>query len=53
MRVIKLDGNLLGKFPPGSLCLLESADDIIKRGSTPEVLLLQAKFFASLQTDTN
>jgi hypothetical protein len=49
MGVIELDGNLLGELLPGAFGLLEAANNIIKGGSNPEVLLLQTKLFSALQ----
>ena len=44
-----LDGYLVGELLPSLLGLLEPSHDVEKRGSAPEVLLLQAKFLAALQ----
>jgi hypothetical protein len=49
MGVVQLDGNLVGEFLPGTVCLLEAANDVEERCSTPEVLLLQSEFFATVE----
>ena len=51
VSVVKLDGNLVGELLPGLLRLLETTDDIVERGSTPEVLLLETKLFAAVKAD--
>jgi hypothetical protein len=48
VRIVKLDGDRVGELLPGLLALLESADDVVERGSAPEVLLLQSKLFTAL-----
>jgi hypothetical protein len=40
---------LVGELFPSLLGLLEPSHDVEERGSTPEVLLLQAQFLAALQ----
>ena len=40
MRIIQLNCNLIRKFRPRSFGLLETTDDIVKRSTTPEILLL-------------
>jgi len=40
---------LVREFEPGTLRLLESADDIVKRCGNPEILLLQAKLLTTLK----
>jgi hypothetical protein len=47
--VVELDGNLLGELLPGTLGLLEAANDVVQRGGDPEVLLLQAQLLAPLK----
>ena len=42
VRIVQLDGDLVREVLPRLPRLLESADNIVERGSTPEVLLLQA-----------
>jgi hypothetical protein len=49
MGVVKLDGDRVGELLPGFLALLEAADNIVERGSAPEVLLLQAELFTALE----
>jgi hypothetical protein len=49
MGIVELDGNLLGELLPGAVGLLEAANNIVKGGSNPEVLLLQTKLFSALQ----
>jgi hypothetical protein len=49
MSVVKLDGDRVGEFLPSLLVLLESANDIVQRGSAPKVLLLQAKLLTALE----
>jgi hypothetical protein len=49
MSVVELDGDRVGEFLPGFLALLEAADNIVERGSAPEVLLLQAELFTALE----
>ena len=49
MSVVELDGNLNWKFPPSTLRLFETANNVIERGGTPEVLLLQAELLAALR----
>jgi hypothetical protein len=47
--VVELDGDGVGELVPGLLALLEAADNVVERGSAPEVLLLQAEFFTALE----
>lgn len=47
--IIELDGNLIGELAPGALRLLEAANNVVKRGGNPEVLLLEAQLLASLE----
>jgi len=49
MGVVQLNGYLFWEIAPRSIGLLEAADDIIQRGRDPEVLLLQAKLFATVK----
>lgn len=49
MCVVKLDSNRVGKLLPRLLALLETTNDIVERGSAPEVLLLQAKLLTTLK----
>lgn len=49
MGIVKLNRNLVGEFAPGALGLLETANNIMQRGSHPEVLLLETEFFATIQ----
>lgn len=49
MGVVKLNGDLVGEFGPGTLSLLEPANDIEERGSAPEVLLLQTELLTTLK----
>lgn len=49
MGIIQLNSNLVRELPPGALSLLETADDIVQRGSNPEVLLLETKLLATLE----
>ena len=49
MSIVKLNGNLIRELGPGSFRLLEPPNDVKQRGSTPEVLLFQTQFFASLK----
>jgi hypothetical protein len=49
VRIVKLDGDRVGELLPGLLALLESADNVVERGSAPEVLLLQSKLFTALE----
>lgn len=51
VSVVELNGNLVGELLPGLLRLLETTDDIVERGSTPEVLLLETKLFAAVKAD--
>lgn len=48
--IVELDSDLVGKLLPGALALLESADDVVERRGTPEVLLLQPELLSTLQT---
>ena len=50
VRVIQLDCDLVGEFAPSTLALLKPSHDVVKRSRAPEVLLLQSKLFATLQT---
>jgi len=47
--VVQLDGDLVRELIPRALRLLESTDDVVQGRSAPEVLLLQAELFATLQ----
>lgn len=47
--IVELNGNIIRECRPCLLGLLEAAHDIIQRGSTPEVLLLQAKLLSALE----
>lgn len=49
MSVIELNGDLAGELGPGALGLLEATDNVIERGSNPEVLLLQAELLSTLR----
>lgn len=49
MSVVQLNCHLVGEFSPSALGLLESANNIVKRGRTPEVLLLETELFAPLE----
>lgn len=49
MRIVQLNGDLLREFEPCTLGLLESADNIVQRGSNPEVLLLQTKLLTTVK----
>lgn len=49
MGIVQLDSYRIREVFPGALRLLETADDIVERSRTPEVLLLQAKLLATLQ----
>lgn len=48
-RTTHLDRHLVGEFFPSLLGLLEASDNIVKRSSAPEVLLLQTQLLATLQ----
>ena len=45
--IVQLDSNLICEVLPWSLRLLETSDDIVKRSSTPEILLFQSQLFSS------
>jgi hypothetical protein len=47
--VVELNGDRVGELLPGPLVLLEAADNIVKRGSTPEILLFQSELLATLK----
>lgn len=49
MGIIQLNGNLIWELSPGALRLLESSNNVIKRGSNPEVLLLQTKLLTTIE----
>jgi hypothetical protein len=49
VSVVELDGDRVGKLLPGLLALLEATDNVVKRGSTPEVLLLQAELLTAFE----
>jgi hypothetical protein len=49
VSVVELNSDLVGELVPGALALLEAADDVVERGSAPEVLLLQAKLFTTVE----
>lgn len=49
VSVVELNSNLVGKFLPRTLALLETSNNVVKRGCTPKVLLLQAKLLATVQ----
>ena len=49
--VVELNSNLIRELLPGTLALLETANNVVKRGSTPEVLLLETKLFAAVKAD--
>jgi hypothetical protein len=49
VSVVKLNGDLVGEVLPGALGLLESANNVVERGSTPKVLLLQAKLLSTFK----
>ena len=46
MRVVKLNGDLVGECFPVGVVLLETADDVAQRTSNEEVLLEKAQFLA-------
>ena len=47
--IVELDSHLVGELLPRAVGLFETANDIVQRGSNPKVLLLQPKFFSTLQ----
>lgn len=47
--VVQLDGDLVGEFLPRALTLLETSDNVVERGCTPEVLLLQAELLTAVE----
>lgn len=49
MRIVQLNSHLVGELSPRPLGLLEPPHNIVQRRSNPKVLLLQTKFFTSLQ----
>lgn len=49
MRIVELDGDLVGELLPGALSLLKAAHNIIERCCHPEILLLQTQLLALLQ----
>jgi hypothetical protein len=49
MGIVELNGDRVGELLPGLLALFEAADNIVERGSAPEVLLLQAELFTALE----
>jgi hypothetical protein len=49
VSVVELDSDLIGELVPGAFALLEAADDVVERGSAPEVLLFQAKLLAAVE----
>lgn len=49
MSVIQLNCHLVGELGPSALGLLESANNVVKRGRAPEVLLLETELFAPLE----
>lgn len=49
VRVVELDGNLVGELLPRTLGLLETTHNVVERSSHPEVLLLQTQLLASLE----
>jgi hypothetical protein len=49
MGVVELDSDGVGELLPSLLALLESTDDIVQRGSAPEVLLLQTELLTTLE----
>jgi hypothetical protein len=51
--VVELDGDRVWELLPGLLILLEAADDIVKRGCAPEVLLLQPELLTTLEAVKN
>ena len=49
VSIVKLDSYLVRELFPRALALLEAANDIIERGSAPEVLLLETKLLTTLE----
>lgn len=49
VRVVQLDGDLVGELPPGAFGLLETTDNVVEGRGHPEVLLLQAELLSTLQ----
>jgi hypothetical protein len=49
MGIVELDGDRVGELLPSLLVLLEAADNIVKRGGTPEVLLLQSELLPAFE----
>jgi hypothetical protein len=49
VSVVELDGNRVGELLPGLLALLEATDNVVERGSAPEVLLLQAELLTAFE----
>lgn len=45
MSVIELNGDIVRQRCHGQIELLESSDNVLERGGTPEVLLLQSELF--------
>jgi hypothetical protein len=49
VSVVELDGDRVGELLPGLLALLEATDNVVERGSAPEVLLLQAELLTAFE----
>jgi hypothetical protein len=51
--IVELDGNRVGELLPRLLALLETADNVVQRGSAPEVLLLETELLTALEAAKN
>lgn len=49
MGIVELDGYLVRELVPGTLGLLEPADNVMQRRRHPEVLLLETQLLSSVE----